>query len=132
VIYLHKIHFSPKGDANLPIRFRSQSISFLFFFFSYFFKDFIHLFDRESTSRKSSKQREREKQDPHWAESLTPSLIPGPWDHDLSWRQILNQLTHPRASQTISFLSLIMAHIISQARLILIQESTSGLPVLFH
>ena len=24
-------------------------------------------------------------------------LIPGPWDHDLSWRQMLNRLSHPGA-----------------------------------
>ena len=38
-------------------------------------------------------QREKEKQTPHWAKSL----IPGPWDHDLSRRQLLNQLSHPGA-----------------------------------
>ena len=34
---------------------------------------------------------------PHWAGSLAQCLIPGPWDHDLNWRQTLNQLSHPGA-----------------------------------
>ena len=32
-----------------------------------------------------------------WAGSPTPGSIPGPQDHDLSWRQTLNQLSHPGA-----------------------------------
>ena len=32
--------------------------------------------------------------------SLTWSSIPGPWDHDLSRRQTLNQLNHPGAPQS--------------------------------
>ena len=40
-------------------------------------------------------QREREKQTPCWAGKSTRGWIPGPWDHDLSWRQSLNWLSHP-------------------------------------
>ena len=43
--------------------------------------------ERASTSRG---QREREKQAPGEAGSLIQGLIPGPWDHDLSPRQMLN------------------------------------------
>ena len=32
-----------------------------------------------------------------WARSPVQSLIPGPWDNDLSQRQMLNWLSHPRA-----------------------------------
>ena len=45
----------------------------------------------ESISKRRGRQREREKQVPHWARSPTP----GPWNHDLSRRQMLNQLSHP-------------------------------------
>ena len=45
--------------------------------------------------RESSRQREREKQTPYWSGSLMWDLIPGPWDHDLSQRQTLYQLSHP-------------------------------------
>ena len=48
---------------------------------------------RESTSRRS--WREREKQAFYWGGSPMQGLIPEPWDHDLSWRQTLNQLSHP-------------------------------------
>ena len=41
--------------------------------------------------------REKENQAPCSAGSLMQDSIPGPWDHDLSWRQILNRLSHPGA-----------------------------------
>ena len=37
----------------------------------------------------------RGEQTPLWAGSPMWGLIPGPWDPDLSWRQMLNQLSHP-------------------------------------
>ena len=40
---------------------------------------------------------EREKWAPHWAGIPMLSLIPGPWNHDLSQRQMLNRLSHPGA-----------------------------------
>ena len=35
----------------------------------------------------------------YWARSLMWGLIPGPWAHDLSWRQTLNWLSHPGAPE---------------------------------
>ena len=60
-----------------------------------------YLFDRErereqaSTSKRGGRWREREKDTPCWPGSPTQGLIPGPWDHDLSQRQMLNGLSHP-------------------------------------
>ena len=65
-----------------------------FFLFQFFKKDFIYLIESEQERKQKQGQREREKQAPHWAESLMWGLIPGPWDHDLSLRQLLNQLSH--------------------------------------
>ena len=60
---------------------------------------FLFLFDRErereGTSRQSGRQKEREKQAPHWGGSLMQGSVPGLWDHDLSQRQTLNRLSHP-------------------------------------
>ena len=47
---------------------------------------------REITSRGKG---QREKQTSCWAGSLTWGSIPGPWDHDLSQRQMLNWLSYP-------------------------------------
>ena len=44
------------------------------------------LFERESTGRGSSRQ--REKQAPRWAGILMRGWIPGPWDHDLGLSQV--------------------------------------------
>ena len=41
-------------------------------------------------------QMEREKQNPHWEGNSTWGSIPESWDHDLTWRQTLNWLSHPR------------------------------------
>ena len=48
-------------------------------------------------------QRGREKQIPYWAGSLMWGSIPGPWDNDLSWRQMLNWLSHSVAPLGIFF-----------------------------
>ena len=42
---------------------------------------------------------QREKLTPCWAGTLMWGSIPGPQDHDLSWRQTLNSLSHSGASQ---------------------------------
>ena len=55
------------------------------------FKDY--LFERKRKREMGLGQ--REKQIPHWAGGPTPSSIPEPWDHDLSLRQTLYQLSHP-------------------------------------
>ena len=44
-------------------------------------------------------ERENLTQAPHWAGSPMWDSIPGPWDHDLSRRQVLNHLNHPGAPQ---------------------------------
>ena len=52
------------------------------------FKGFIYLREREH--KQEELQRERGNLTPHQAGSLMQGLIPGPQDHDLSQRQILN------------------------------------------
>ena len=84
------------SQTVLPIL-HSYILNYLFFFFLKI------LFDREqaSTSRGRDRQhwqREREKRALHGVGILTWGLIPGHWDHDLSWRQTLNWLSHPGAS----------------------------------
>ena len=59
----------------------------------YLFKDFIYL--REHKSGEKGRGREREKVIPCWAWNLTWGLIPGPWDHDLSWSQMLRVIQAP-------------------------------------
>ena len=54
----------------------------------------FYLFKRE-------REREKEKQTHHWAGSLKQYSIPGHWDHVLSWRQMLNWLSHPSAIKCI-------------------------------
>ena len=73
------------------------------FFKTIYFIFLKSLFDRESTSRGSGRQREKEEQVPHWTGSPMQGSVPGPWDHDLSWRQTLNQLSHPGAPKAINF-----------------------------
>ena len=51
---------------------------------------FIYLTGRAREHKWGEQQREREKQAPHRAGSLTQGFIPGPWGHDPSQRQILN------------------------------------------
>ena len=69
----------------------------------FFKKDFVYLLREREKGREQERtsmwgQREREKQTPHLAESMTPQgSIPGPWDHDLCWRQMPNRLNHPSA-----------------------------------
>ena len=60
-----------------------------------FFKDFIYLLEgeREARARTSEGEGQKDKQIPCWARSLTWGSIPGSWDHDLSPRQIFNQLS---------------------------------------
>ena len=69
----------------------------------YFCKDFIWERERESmhTSKGSGRQRQREKQVPWGAGSLMWGFHPRALDHDhdWSWRQTLNQLSHPGAPE---------------------------------
>ena len=57
---------------------------------------------RESTSRGSSRQ--RDKQALHWAGNPTQDPIPEHWDHALSQRQMLNWLSHPDVPGWNSFI----------------------------
>ena len=57
----------------------------------------FYLFETVRELEQGEGQREREKQTPHWAGSPMCGLIPGPQDHDLTWRQQVNQLSHPGA-----------------------------------
>ena len=68
--------------------------------FDCFLKDFIYLFERETEivteiAKESTREEEREKQTPCSAGSPMQGSISGPWDHDLSWRQMLKWLSHP-------------------------------------
>ena len=54
------------------------------------FKDFIYLRERETAWDWQGRGADSPLSgEPNWG------LIPGPWDPDLSWRQMLNQLSHP-------------------------------------
>ena len=52
----------------------------------------------ENTSRGEG-QRQRKKQTPYWTGCLIQGSVPGPWDHYLSQRQMLNWLSHPDTSE---------------------------------
>ena len=58
---------------------------------SFYFYLFLKWFFKKICLR----ERERKKQSICWAGNWTFGSIPGLWDHDLSWRQMLNQLSHP-------------------------------------
>ena len=71
----------------------------VYYFICIILTHFIYLTERGGEhSMGSTRQREREKQAPCRARSpMMWGSIPGPWDHDLSQRQMLNQLNHPGA-----------------------------------
>ena len=91
--------------ADQGCEFQSNCKSFTSIYFLIFFiKDFIYylfiylfvyLFMWVREHEQGEWQREREKQTPCWAGSPKWGSIPGPWDHDPSWRQTLNHLSHP-------------------------------------
>ena len=63
---------------------------------------------------------EREKQAAHGAGSQMQGSIPGPWDHGLSQRQLLNPLSHPDAplcesNKILQIKCLDMAHVVAIA-----------------
>ena len=60
----------------------------------FFFKDFIYLLEREGAWVGGGAEGEEEADAPL---SREPYCIPEHWDHGLSWRQGLNQLSHPGA-----------------------------------
>ena len=57
----------------------------------------------EHISRGSGRQREREKQTTGRPGNKIKSLIPGPWDHDLSRKQMLKLTELPRPPQSLYF-----------------------------
>ena len=69
--------------------------------FFYFFKRIFNLFiwdrERENAQAGERGRGKKEKQTPSWAGSQTQGSIPGPLDHDLSWRQMCNYLSHASA-----------------------------------
>ena len=56
-----------------------------------FFKDWL-IFEREWAGGEGGEEGEADSQ---WAGSPVWDSVPGPWDHDLSWKQMLNLLSHP-------------------------------------
>ena len=55
-----------------------------------FFKKILFIREREREKAWTGEgQREREKQTPRWAGSSLWDSMPGPWNHDLTWRQML-------------------------------------------
>ena len=76
------------------------------------FKRF-YLFERARKRENMSMGREREKQTPCLAGSPMLDSIPGPWDHDLSWRQAPKWLSHPGAP-LLSFLYINYKHFFSK------------------
>ena len=76
-------------------------------------KDFVYSFERERESMRERAsmsrgkgQRERETQAPRQTQSPTQALTPGPWDRDLSWRQMLIGLSHRCPSNIYLFLEI--------------------------
>ena len=60
----------------------------------------FYLFEREREREREQGgegQREKVKQIPCRAGSWMRGSIPGTWNHELSWRQMLNQMSHPGA-----------------------------------
>ena len=94
--------------ANMRIGYYSYSAYIQVFFFKI-------LFIREQSGR--DREMERQRQTPHWARSLMRGSIPGPLDHDLSWGQVLNQLSHTGAPQDrFSMLIWVIRHIKGKKR----------------
>ena len=86
----------------------------IFFFFNYF----MYLFGG-GEHEQGRGQREGEKQNTHWAGSPMWGWIPGPCDHDLSQRQIINWLSHPSTLQAnilITFFKHKMQHTVHTVR----------------
>ena len=69
------------------------SLSFGCFRQIFFFLRF-YLFEERGAHKQGEVQKVREKQTPHWAGSLMQGEIPGRWDHEPSWRQLPNKLSH--------------------------------------
>ena len=69
----------------------------VFFLNMYLFLERVHMHATEGRAEGEGKG-ENLKQTPCWMQSPTQDLISGPWDHDLSWNQELeDSLSHPGA-----------------------------------
>ena len=96
------LHSQRKEDSS---SYKTSCVVFPFFPDLFYFIVYTHhsvsfflrfyLFERKRAQEQGEGKGEREKQTPHWAGSLSQGWIPGPWDHDLSPRQLLSQLGHP-------------------------------------
>ena len=73
---------------------KQNSHIFMYRFFFFFKILFIYLTEREHKQGKQQTEGEREAGSPLSREPDGDS-VPGHWDHDLSWRQTLNQLSYP-------------------------------------
>ena len=98
---------SNQGLLQLPLQYRAP---YLLMFIEHFFKDFIFIDLKETEWERQHKQ-EVGKGRGRSRFPVKQDSIPGPWDHDLSWRQMLNQLSHP-GPPLEHFLSSISPHIL--------------------
>ena len=103
-IYCVSVSFLVKWGYSLTertvVRNKKMLENTLMFTVALFFKKI--LFDTKS-EHKCRSAREREKQAPRWARSSTWGSVPGPRNHDLSWRQTLHRLSHPGAPTAALF-----------------------------
>ena len=70
-----------------------KSVTYFFLLLAVFFLKILFIYLREREHECGEGQ--REKQTPCGAGSLMQGSIPGPWDRDLSLRQMFNRLSHP-------------------------------------
>ena len=100
---LHSLHF-----ISWDVWFRVHSISFpIFLYLLFFFKIlFIWEREREKMHKRGGGAEEDREADVLFSREPQGGSVPGPRDHDLSQRQKLNRLSHPRYPSHIYFLSL--------------------------
>ena len=65
---------------------------------------FSYVRERAWVGARAERKWERERQTPHWAQTPTLVSILALRDHDLSWSQTLNQMSHPSAPQISHYL----------------------------
>ena len=105
-------------SKHLRVILRPTSIEKCWFYL--FISEWVHEHNQSERQREEG----RKKQTLLWAGSLMWGLIPGPWDHDLSWRQMLNQLSHP-GIHVFLFLSFLDSSMCSQSLELLIHPKGS-------
>ena len=67
----------------------------LLFFLRFLFIYLRRVSEREHSWGGGKRSRGKRRSRLHWAGSQTQGSVPGPWDRDLSSRQVLNRLSHP-------------------------------------